>query len=1170
MNVHGLHINLYDVAFFGALFTGLNFALLLGLTKKASRSANIFLALALAVMVLWVFGIWSNDIRLPLQFSFALGPLIYLYVRKLTRPEYKFRWMDLLHFIPALSGQFILPTIILQSLTFTSVIIYLFYSQRLIERFYRRLKFNGSDRYRYELRWLHKLLKAFGLLWLLWIPLTATDAFYSHHQLNIQAYYLFYLAVAAMLIGITVSAYLRPDVSIPVNQPSYPKPSPPAELKLKGAWLKNVVKTNCYYQDPELTLTSLAELLELSTHELSRIINTVLKKNFHDFISEYRVAEAIRKMQDPAYDHITLLGIAYDSGFNSKSTFNRIFKEMTGKSPVEYKNDLKKEFPVYKPGREPRFAAIISTHETTPKWSAEKLNRNYMFRNYLKIAWRNLTRNKASSFINIGGLAVGMAVAMLIGLWIWDELSFDKYHENYDRIAMAMQSETVNGSVTTGGVVCLPLEGALRKNYGSDFKHVVVTGWNDKHVLSFNDKNITFSGNFMSPDGPEMFTFHMLAGNRDGLKDKSSILLSGSTAKALFGDTDPVNKVIRLDSKDVFKVAGVYEDLPQNTTLHDLAFVGAFDYYVHSPGNERSLTDWGNNSLFVYVQMADNADMATVSAKIKDIKLNNMSAEDKKYKPVIFLQPMSKWHLYSEFKNGVNTGGAIQYVWLFGTIGIFVLLLACINFMNLSTARSEKRSKEVGIRKAVGSLRGQLVTQFYWESFLIALLSFAVSLALVWLALSWFNNVAGKQINMPWDNPLFWLGGLGFTVFTGMIAGSYPALYLSSFNPVKVLKGTFKAGPFAAIPRKILVVTQFTVSIVLIIGTIVVFKQVEYAKDRPIGYNREGLVDIQVTNDDLHTHFAAVKADLLSSGAISAVAQASSSTTGVNNDRGDINWTGKDPSKADYFGSIRVTAEYGKTVGWQFTEGRDFAAGNVADSLTVVLNEAAVKYMGFKHPVGQIVRLGQRDMTVVGVIKNMVMESPYEPVKQTIFYLGRGPFDDVLIRINPNSSAHEALEKIAAVSKIYSPSVPFSYRFADDEYARKFVTEERIGKLASAFAVLAIFISCLGLFGMASFAAEQRVKEIGVRKVLGATVFNLWRLLSKDFVILIAIALLIAMPLAYSFMRTWLRHYTFHTDLSWWVFAATAAGAMLITLLTVSYQSIKAALANPVKSLRSE
>ena len=793
-----------------------------------------------------------------------------------------------------------------------------------------------------------------------------------------------------------------------------------------------------------------------------------------------------------------------------------------------------------------------------------------MIKNYLKVAWRNLIKNKATSFINIGGLAVGMAVAILIGLWIWDELSFDKYHKNYDRVAIVMQNETFNGTVNTGTAVSLPFDAELRKSYGSDFKHIALSSWTNKHIFSAGDKNISFSGNFMGDEAPEIFSLNMFEGNGKGLKDRSSILISKSLAKALFGDANPVNKIVKLDNKDVFKISGVYEDLPANTTLHDVAFIGPWEYYINQPDNRRSPTDWGDNSLFVYVQLADNTDMATVSAKIRDIKLNKMDKEDRKFNPLAFLQPMGKWHLYSEFKNGINTGGAIQYVWLFGIIGTFVLLLACINFMNLSTARSERRAKEVGIRKAIGSLRKQLIGQFFCESFLIAFLSFAISLGLVWVSLPWFNNVAGKEITMPLNNPLFLSAGIGFTFLTGVIAGSYPALYLSSFNPVSVLKGSFKAGRLASIPRKVLVVIQFTVSVILIIGTIVVFKQVQFAKNRPVGYSRAGLINIEVTNDDLHKHFAALRSDLINSGAVIDMAEATSPTTGVYNNRGDVTWEQKDPSMTSFFGNINVTSEYGKTVGWQFTDGRDFDNSIMADSSALVLNQAAVKYMNLKNPLGEIIHVGKKDLTVIGVIKDMVMESPYEPVKQTFFRIGRGALDNIIIRVNPQISAHEALSKIAAVCKTYSPSVPFSYKFADDDYARKFASEERVGKLANSFALLAIFISCIGMFGMASYMAEQKVKEIGVRKVLGASVFGLWRLMSKEFVVLVIIALLIAMPIAYNFMNSWLQHYTYRTPLSWWVFAATCFGALFITLLTVSYQSIKAALANPVKSLRSE
>jgi len=789
---------------------------------------------------------------------------------------------------------------------------------------------------------------------------------------------------------------------------------------------------------------------------------------------------------------------------------------------------------------------------------------------YIKTAWRDLIKNKGASFINISGLAVGMTVAMLIGLWIWDELAFNKYHQQYDRIAQVMEHGTYNGKVRTGTAVPLPLDAALRKNYASDLKHIALASWTGKHTLLAGDKKLLFNGNFMGPEGPEIFTLRMLKGTVKALQGPSNIFIAQSAATALFGEGEPVGKIITLDNKASFTVSGVYEDLPRNSTFHDLQFIAPWEYYIHSPGNERSLTDWNDNSLFLYVELAAHADMAGLSAKIKDIKLRQGGPGITETKPAIFLQPMSKWHLYSEFQQGVNTGGAIRYVRLFGIIGLFVLLLACINFMNLSTARSEKRAKEVGIRKAIGSDRGQLIKQFYIGSLLVATLAFIGALLLAELLLPFFNEIAGKNIAIPWQYPIFWTAGAAFTLFTGLIAGSYPALYLSSFKPVKVLKGSFKAGRLAAIPRQALVVTQFTVSIVLIIGTIIVFKQIAFAQNRPVGYSREGLVDIEVSNDELHQHFTAVKSELLQSPAIAAVAQSSSPVTGINNNRADLNWKGKDPSVKAGFGWIAITPDYGKTVGWEFIAGKDFSSKSITDSFGVILNESAAKYMGFKDPLGEIIRVGKRDRTVIGVVKDMVMESPYEAAKQTIFYLGPGPFDDVLIKIHPQASAHEALRTIEAVCKTYSPSVPFSYRFADEEYAKKFAMEVRVGKLATSFAVLAIFISCLGLFGMASFMAQQRVREIGIRKVLGASIFNLWGLLSKDFVVLVLISICIAVPVGLYCMGNWLDHYAYRATMSWWIFAGAGLGALLITILTVSFQSIKAALMNPVNSLRSE
>ncbi|CAL1518006.1 ABC transporter permease [Chitinophaga sp. MM2321] len=793
-----------------------------------------------------------------------------------------------------------------------------------------------------------------------------------------------------------------------------------------------------------------------------------------------------------------------------------------------------------------------------------------MFRNYLRIAVRTLLKNKVFSVINIAGLSAGMAVALLIGLWTWDEWSFGKVLPHYDRMAQVMQSKTFSGEVATFSALPAVLRGAMQSAYGSDFKHIVLVSWPNAHVLAAGDKKISQTGSYMNTDGPEMFSLKMLYGTRNSLADPHTILLSASTARALFGDIDPTNKILKMDNQSVVKVTGVYEDFAANSLFREFTFIAPWELYgIAEPWVKKTEDLWDNNSFMMYVQLADHADMATTAAKIRNIKMDHVAAEDRTFNPVIQLQPLSRIHLYGEFNNGVSTGGLIRYVWLFALIGIFVLLLACINFMNLSTARSEKRAQEVGIRKAIGSMRIQLIIQFLGESMLMVLMAFVTALLLVQLSLPFFNRIVDKEMSILWTNGIFWLICLGLCLVTGFIAGSYPAFYLSSFRPVKILKGTFSVGRNAAIPRKALIVLQFSVSVILIIGTIVVFRQIQFAQDRPLGYNSNGLISIEQVTPDLHNHFAAIRNDLLKEGAITEMAETGSTTTLVKVTSGGFEWQGKQPGMADDFALIDVSPGFGKTVGMQISSGRDFSAAFPADSTAMILNEAAVKYMGLKDPVGQLIRWG-KTYTVIGVSRDMVMNSPYEQAKPTIFYSRKEGGNYIMMKLNPAISTRVALDKIAAVCKAYSPAVPFDYRFTDQDYQKKFNEERKTGKLATIFSLLAIFISCLGLFGMASFMTEQRTKEIGIRKILGASAINLWVMLSKDFLLLVSIAILLGFPLAYYIMYQWLSGYYYHVEISWWIFIATGGGALLITMLTVSLQSVKTALANPVKSLRSE
>ncbi len=784
----------------------------------------------------------------------------------------------------------------------------------------------------------------------------------------------------------------------------------------------------------------------------------------------------------------------------------------------------------------------------------------FMMLNYFKIAWRNLRKGKIYSIINISGLAIGMALAVLIGLWIWDELSFNRYFDKHSTLAQVMVTQVSEGEWNTGKTTAVPVAGALRTSFPNLIKRGSLVTGAGEYSLQQADKRVTGTGRYVQEDFAAMFTLKMVEGHRDALIDPSSIFISRSLAETLFGDQSPLYKQIKVSNKHYFKIAGIYEDFPFNTSFYNTRILLPWS---NSENWQRNVTEWSNHSCELFVEITGGFSFEEITARVKNVPTPHITG----WQEELLLHPVSKLNLYTQFVNGQAAGGRIEYVWLFGIIGIFVLLLACINFMNLSTARSEKRSKEVGIRKAMGSLRRQLIEQFLCESILIAVLASVICIALVQLILPWFNQFSGKQTAIPFDSTIFWVGMFSFTFLTGLIAGSYPAFYLSGFKAIRVLKGAVSVGRFAGLPRKALVVLQYTVSITLIIGTIIVYKQVQHARNRSVGYNQQGLL-VSYATPEQQKNFESLRHEIIQSGAAVEMCAASYSPLHFSSNN-SVDWKGKNMGKPVFFRNVNVSPEFGKTIGWTISRGRDFSREHGVDSLATILSKSAARIIGFKDPIGEVIGFDEKNYTIIGVVEDMVTQSPFDPGEPTIYFTDgwKGVFT---IRLQPGMKMLTAIENIKSVFKKFTPEDPYYYSFLDEEYGKKFIAEQRISSLATFFAVLAIFISCLGLFGLASFIAEKRTKEVGVRKVMGASVTNVWRLLSGDFLKLTIISILIAIPVAYQFMERWLENYSYRTNISWWVFGITAIGTILITLVTVSFQTIKAARSNPIKALRTE
>jgi putative ABC transport system permease protein len=795
-----------------------------------------------------------------------------------------------------------------------------------------------------------------------------------------------------------------------------------------------------------------------------------------------------------------------------------------------------------------------------------------MLRNYFLLAWRHLTKKKVYSAINIAGLSTGMAIAILIGLWVYDELSFDHYFPNHRHLAIVLESDSAQGMHYRGSTIMVPLGNALRSNYSDLFSRTALYSDGGNHLYSFGNTTVSGPGIWAQPELPAMFGFKVVEGTLESAKDPSTALIDQSLATALFGAGDPIGKTIKIDNEIPLRVGGVYQDLPKNTSLQGSttptrSIQVIMPWYNKTNSYFNSNTDWQDHNSILYVELAPGVTAEKATARMKYVATSYF----KSWHEEMMIQPMDRAYLHDQIdaNTGRESGGHITYVWLFGIIGIFTLLLACINFMNLATARSETRAREVGIRKTIGSHRWQLIGQFLSESILVSLIAFVLALLLASVSLPFFNNIADKQMTIPWTNAWFWSMGITFVGLTGLLAGSYPAFYLSHFRPVQVLKSRVVTGRWASLPRRALVVLQFTVSLTLIIGTSIVYRQILYTKDRPVGYSREGLITVDINTPDLGNHRDAIRTGLLQKNLASGVAFSNMSLTNFNDGNG-LDWPGKTPDQNTImFRNVNISPDYGRTIGWTILQGRDLSSEMATDSAAMVINHAAAKAIGLRNIVGTNVKFFGMPYHIIGISADMVSDSPADTVEPAIFLGGRWT-GKYIIRINPRLSTSTALAGMQTIFKTYNPSSPFIYHFVDVDYFAKFKSAENIGNLASIFTVLAIFISCLGLFGLASFIAERRTKEIGIRKVLGARVANLWGMLSKDFLLLVSLSFLISIPLSAWGMEKLLHQYTYRAAQAWWIFAAACAGILLITLATVSYQALRAALTNPTKSLRTE
>jgi putative ABC transport system permease protein len=787
-----------------------------------------------------------------------------------------------------------------------------------------------------------------------------------------------------------------------------------------------------------------------------------------------------------------------------------------------------------------------------------------MFRNYILIALRNLRNNRLYAFLNIAGLAVGLACGVLVLLWVADELKYDKFHTNLPNIYQIKQNQTQGGVTHTFDALPGPLGPALVAEM-PEIRRACRSNWPSRQLVAVGDKAVYERGLYAEPDFFNIFTFPTLKGDPiAALRDPDAIVISERTAKKFFGNEDPLGKIIRHGNVRDLRVAAVIADVPENSSI---VFDIVLPFGIFEQMNQGWIKTWNNNSIPVWAELAPGADLAALNSKLE----NYIQSKDEGAAAHIFAYPMSRLRLHSRFENGRPSGGRITMVWGLVIIGGFVLLIACVNFMNLSTARSERRAREVGVRKVAGAHRSLLIGQFLSEAMVMALLGLTFAVVLVWFSLPAFNRFFEKTVALDFSNWKLWSGVLALGLLTGLISGSYPAFFLSKFQPARVLKNTVFTGRNSGLLRKTLVGFQFVISIVLIISTIVIHRQLQHAQARPIGYDQTNLLRIPARGD-LSEKFGPLKSELLNVPGVKNVAGGSNDLTLFGSNTSGIQWAGKTEDQDFLIGITWATADWVETTGMRLAAGRDFLPNAPADKLTCLLNQAAVRKMGLQEPIIGSTITHDTTYTVIGILEDFLYNDPIATPEPLVVYHSEenDALGSFFVKIENNADWKNTIAGVEQAVRKVSPGLPFEFKFVKDEYQKYFDEVRSVGQMANVFGGIAIFIACLGLFGLSSFVAERRSKEIGVRKVLGASVAQICYTVSGEFIRPIVVAFVLAAPLAGFLMEKLLSTLEYRVGLAWWMFAAAGFGALAIAFLTVGFQSVKAALTNPVKSLRSE